>query len=184
MQALAVFIVLTVIIITSLALVRVSLAGSGGVWGRRGVPPAGAPEPGFSPPPPPPTSEQPDGASAYWLPARQAPGLRHHLHAAVQPRAEQTLLRLRQSGPGDALLSLPGQWVSRALSFTFPGPPCLPSHCSHPSILCSSFGSFHLSSFPPLISPPGLHPSDPTVFYPFFLIQDLVTGDSGSFQGR
>lgn len=27
-------------------------------------------------------------------------------------------------------------------------------------------------------------PSDPTVFYPFFLIQDLVTGDSGSFQGR
>ncbi|XP_017917822.1 PREDICTED: cation channel sperm-associated protein subunit gamma isoform X4 [Capra hircus] len=42
---------------------------------------------------------------------------------------------------------------------------------------------FHLSSFPSLISPPGLHPSDPTVFYPFFLIQDLVTGDSGSFQG-
>lgn len=31
--------------------------------------------------------------------------------------------------------------------------------------------------------PPGLNPSHPTVFYPFFLIQDLVTGDSGSFQG-
>ena len=29
---------------------RVSLASSGGVWGRRGVPPAGPPEPGFSPP--------------------------------------------------------------------------------------------------------------------------------------
>ena len=130
-------------------------------------------------------SEQPDGAGAYRLPTRQAPGLGHHLHAAVQPRAEQTLLRLRQSGPGDALLSLPGQWVSSALSFVHPTPrPFLPA-CSLPSpILCCSFGSFHLSSFPSLISPPGLHPSDPTVFYPFFLIQDLVTGDSGSFQGR
>ena len=38
---------------------------------------------------------------------------------------------------------------------------------------------------PKLMSPPpGLNPSHPTVFYPFFLIQDLVTGDSGSFQGR
>ena len=91
-------------------------------------------------------SEQPDGASAYWLPARQAPGLRYHLHAAVQPRAEQTLLRLRQSGPGDALLSLPGQWVSSTLSFTLPGPPCLPAHCPHPS-----------SALPlgPFISPPS-----------------------------
>ncbi|XP_061244091.1 cation channel sperm-associated auxiliary subunit gamma isoform X6 [Bos javanicus] len=126
--------------------------------------------------------QQPDGASAYWLPARQAPGLRYHLHAAVQPRAEQTLLRLRQSGPGDALLSLPGQWVSSTLSFTLPGPPCLPAHCPHPSSALP-LGPFISPPNPSLISPPGLHPSDPTVFYPFFLIQDLVTGDSGSFQG-
>lgn len=67
---------------------------------------------------------------------------------------------------------------------TPPPPPFLPARSLPPPILCSSFGSFHLSSFPFLISPPGLHPSDPTAFYPFFLIQDLVTGDSGSFQGR
>ncbi|XP_037586599.1 cation channel sperm-associated protein subunit gamma isoform X6 [Cebus imitator] len=54
---------------------------------------------------------QPDGASAHRLPPRQAPGLRHHLHAGIQPPAEQTLLRLRARGPRDALLSLPGQGV-------------------------------------------------------------------------
>ncbi|XP_037586598.1 cation channel sperm-associated protein subunit gamma isoform X5 [Cebus imitator] len=54
---------------------------------------------------------QPDGASAHRLPPRQAPGLRHHLHAGIQPPAEQTLLRLRARGPRDALLSLPGQWL-------------------------------------------------------------------------
>ncbi|ELK23163.1 Cation channel sperm-associated protein subunit gamma, partial [Myotis davidii] len=35
-----------------------------------------------------------------------------------------------------------------------------------------------------LISPlPGFNPLPPTVFHPFFLIQDLVTGESGSFEG-
>ncbi|XP_073913255.1 uncharacterized protein isoform X4 [Castor canadensis] len=52
-------------------------------------------------------SGQPDGASAYRLPPRQAPGLRHHLHSRVQQPTEQTLLQLCEQRPRDALLSLP-----------------------------------------------------------------------------
>lgn len=42
-------------------------------------------------------------------------------------------------------------------------------------LYCSGHANFFLS-WP--------HPHYPAVFYPFFLIQDLVTGDSSSFQGR
>ncbi|XP_061028546.1 cation channel sperm-associated auxiliary subunit gamma isoform X2 [Eubalaena glacialis] len=72
--------------------------------------------------------------------------------------------------------------------FALPGLSSLPAH--GPSTLCSCPWTTRLSFFPSpsstseLISPPRLNSSDPTVFYPFFLIQDLVTGDSGSFQGR
>ncbi|XP_061028549.1 cation channel sperm-associated auxiliary subunit gamma isoform X5 [Eubalaena glacialis] len=71
--------------------------------------------------------------------------------------------------------------------FALPGLSSLPAH--GPSTLCSCPWTTRLSFFPSpsstseLISPPRLNSSDPTVFYPFFLIQDLVTGDSGSFQG-
>lgn len=178
MQALAVLIVLTVIIITSLALVRVSLAGSDGVWGRRGVPPAGPPEPGFSPPPQsnlmvPVLIGCPPGKRlafdiTYTVQYNRAQN--KHYFDCVKVDPEMPCFLFRDSG-----CPAPSPLPSPAL------PACPLTAPTHPLLF---LWVFHLSSFPSLISPPGLHPSDPTVFYPFFLIQDLVTGDSGSFQGR
>lgn len=68
-----------------------------------------------------------------------------------------------------------------------PGPAPCPagstSLCSNP---WSSLLPPRSSTFPTKVisSPPAVAPSDPAEFYPFFLIQDLVTGDSGSFKGR
>lgn len=65
-------------------------------------------------------------------------------------------------------------------------PPLVPS-CHSTTTLCSNLES------PPLVFRSSLDktnfflpcsPSQSTVFQPFFLVQDLVTGDSGSFKGR
>ncbi|EPQ11544.1 Cation channel sperm-associated protein subunit gamma [Myotis brandtii] len=52
--------------------------------------------------------------------------------------------------------------------------------CVHvdPEMPCFLFRDTKLIS-----PPPGFNPLPPTVFHPFFLIQDLVTGESGSFEG-
>lgn len=142
------------------SLVRGSTANSGGVCRRRGVLISLPSTRLFSS-----RSGQPDVASVYRLPARQAPSLRHHLHAGVQPPAEQTLLRLRACRPRDALLPLPRQCVSSPLF-------CL-VHCLLPTPLCF----FGLSTLPAYL------PTHP-LLYPFVLIQDMATGDSGSFKGR
>ncbi|XP_064237423.1 cation channel sperm-associated auxiliary subunit gamma isoform X3 [Aotus nancymaae] len=55
-------------------------------------------------------------------------------------------------------------------------PPFVLRHLTFPLSVLSFSGQANFFSW----SQP---PSNPIVFYPFFLIQDLVTGDSGSFQG-
>ena len=125
-------------------LVRVSLAGSGGVWGWRGVPPARPPEPGFSPLPQsnlmvPVLIGCPPGKRlaldiTYTLQYNRVQN--KHYFDCVKVDPEMPCFLFRDSAcPAPSPLRTPP-----------PGPSCLPAHCPHPS-----------SAVPlgPFISPPS-----------------------------